>query len=35
MYLAKLHLKNWRTYAEADFDFKEPSGRKSVVLGSV
>ena len=32
MYLAKLHLKNWRTYAEADFDFKEPSARKSVVL---
>ena len=32
MYLAKLQLKNWRTYADAEFDFKEPAGRRSVVL---
>jgi DNA sulfur modification protein DndD len=32
MYLAKLHLQNWRTYGEATFDFAEPTARKSVVL---
>lgn len=32
MYLSKLHLQNWRTYAEANFDFAEPTSRKSVVL---
>jgi DNA sulfur modification protein DndD len=32
MYLSRLHLQNWRTYADATFDFKEPTTRKSVVL---
>lgn len=32
MYLSKLYLHNWRSYADATFNFKEPSGRRSVVL---
>ena len=32
MYLSRLHLHNWRTYADATFDFTEPTARKSVVL---
>lgn len=32
MYLSKLHLKNWRSYADAVFEFNEPTERKSVVL---
>lgn len=32
MYLSKLHLRNWRSYADAQFDFKEPRRNKSVVL---
>ena len=32
MYLSRLHLKNWRSYADATFDFNEPTERKSVVL---
>ena len=32
MYLSRLHLKNWRSYADASFDFNEPTERKSVVL---
>ena len=32
MYLSKLRLQNWRTYADVTFEFKEPSPRKSVVL---
>lgn len=32
MYLSKLHLRNWRTYADAEFDFKEPLRNKSIVL---
>ncbi|MBP7830371.1 MAG: hypothetical protein KA248_10680 [Kiritimatiellae bacterium] len=32
MYLSRLHLQNWRTYADATFDFKAPSERRSVVL---
>lgn len=32
MYLARLQLKNWRSYADATFDFNEPTERKSVVL---
>src|SRR5258706_8201124 len=32
MYLSRLHLQNWRTYADATFEFTEPTSRKSVVL---
>lgn len=32
MYLSRLHLHNWRTYADATFEFEEPTARKSVVL---
>lgn len=32
MYLSKLHLHNWRSYADATFEFREPTTRKSVVL---
>jgi len=32
MYLSKLHLHNWRSYADATFEFNEPTSRKSVVL---
>lgn len=32
MYLSRLHLQNWRTYADATFEFNEPTSRKSVVL---
>lgn len=32
MYLSRLHLHNWRTYADATFDFTNPITRKSVVL---
>lgn len=32
MYLSKLHLHNWRSYADATFTFNEPSERRSVVL---
>jgi DNA sulfur modification protein DndD len=32
MYLSRLHLQNWRSYADASFDFNEPTERKSVVL---
>lgn len=32
MYLSRLHLKNWRSYSDATFDFNEPTERKSVVL---
>jgi DNA sulfur modification protein DndD len=32
MYLSKLHLRNWRSYADAQFEFKEPRRNKSVVL---
>ena len=32
MYLSKLQLKNWRSYADATFEFNEPTARKSVVL---
>ena len=32
MYLSKLQLRNWRSYADATFDFNEPTSRKSVVL---
>lgn len=32
MYLSKLQLRNWRSYADATFDFDEPTARKSVVL---
>lgn len=32
MYLSRLHLQNWRSYADAVFEFKEPTQRKSVVL---
>src|SRR5580693_9275113 len=32
MYLSKLQLRNWRSYADATFDFNEPTARKSVVL---
>ena len=32
MYLSRLTLKNWRSYADATFEFNEPTERKSVVL---
>ncbi len=32
MYLSKLELRNWRTYADAVFKFDEPTARKSIVL---
>jgi len=32
MFLSKLQLQNWRTYADADFNFNPPSDRRSVVL---
>jgi DNA sulfur modification protein DndD len=32
MYLSKLYLQNWRSYADAVFEFKAPSERRSVVL---
>lgn len=32
MYLARLHVHNWRSYADAVFEFNEPTPRKSVVL---
>lgn len=32
MYLSRLHLKNWRSYGDAVFEFNEPTTRKSVVL---
>lgn len=32
MYLSRLHLQNWRTYADAVFEFDAPSERRSVVL---
>ncbi len=32
MYLSKLHLTNWRSYSDANFDFKRPTERRPVVL---
>ena len=32
MYLSNLFLRNWRTYADANFQFNEPTARKSMVL---
>lgn len=32
MYLSRLHLQNWRTYADALFEFKPPTSKRSVVL---
>ena len=32
MYLSRLYLQNWRTYADATFEFNEPTERRSVVL---
>jgi len=32
MYLSRLHLQNWRTYADATFEFNAPSEHRSVVL---
>lgn len=32
MYLSKLHLANWRSYSDANFEFKRPTDRKPVVL---
>jgi DNA sulfur modification protein DndD len=32
MYLSRLTLKNWRSYADATFEFNEPTEKKSVVL---
>lgn len=32
MYLAKLQVKNWRSYVDATFDFEEPSENKPIVL---
>jgi len=36
MYLSRLHLQNWRTYADAAFDFSEPRrGRPIVLVGAM
>lgn len=32
MYLSNLRIQNWRTYGDVNFDFAEPTSRKSVVL---
>jgi len=32
MYLSRLHLQNWRSYADAVFEFKAPTERRSIVL---
>jgi len=32
MYLSRLHLQNWRSYADATFEFNEPTEKKPVVL---
>ncbi|MEX2174683.1 MAG: AAA family ATPase [Pirellulaceae bacterium] len=32
MYIQRLVLQNWRSYADATFDFREPTQHKSVVL---
>jgi DNA sulfur modification protein DndD len=32
MYLSRLHLSNWRSYADATFDFKRPTERRPVTL---
>lgn len=32
MYLSKLHLQNWRSYADATFAFNEPTEKRSIVL---
>ena len=32
MYLSRIHLCNWRSYADADFAFEKPSGRRPLVL---
>lgn len=32
MYLSRIHLINWRSYADAIFEFKKPTERKPVVL---
>jgi hypothetical protein len=30
MYLSKLHLSNWRSYSDANFEFKRPTDRKQL-----
>src|ERR1700721_664147 len=32
MYISRIHLCNWRSYADAEFAFARPSGRKPLVL---
>jgi DNA sulfur modification protein DndD len=32
MYLSKIQLCNWRSYADGDFSFEKPSGRRPLVL---
>lgn len=32
MYLSKLHLTNWRSYSDANFEFKRPTERRPIVL---
>lgn len=32
MYLSKLHMTNWRSYADATFEFKRPTERRPVTL---
>lgn len=32
MYLSRLHMTNWRSYADATFDFKKPTERRPVTL---
>jgi DNA sulfur modification protein DndD len=32
MYLSRIHLTNWRSYGDAEFQFEKPSGRRPLVL---
>jgi len=32
MYLSKVHLTNWRSYADVTFEFRKPPERKPAVL---
>jgi DNA sulfur modification protein DndD len=32
MYLSRIHLTNWRSYADAEFRFQKPTGRRPLVL---
>lgn len=32
MFISKIHLVNWRSYSDAEFDFERPSARRPLVL---